>query len=297
VFVALISNKKGLTKKVVCNLLHARRIPKRIEKMKLYDRLLSSKPFFLISGPCVIEDESLVMRTAETLKKLCEKYRITYIFKSSYLKANRTCEESYTGPGLDRGLKVLERIKREFSLPILTDVHETNEIESVVEVADILQIPAFLCRQTPLIKAVARTGKIVNIKKGQFMAAEDIKSSAEKVTSENNYEILLTERGSCFGYHDLVVDFRSFPIMKDIGYPVIYDVTHSLQRPSLGRVSGGNPEYASIMAKAALATGMVDGLYIEAHPNPVEALSDGMSMVELDKMDKLLHDLITTVNI
>lgn len=261
------------------------------KKMNLYDRIVTAKPFFLIAGPCVVEDEYIMMQIAERLKLLCERYDITFIYKSSYLKANRTCGDSYSGPGMEQGLKMLEKVKAEFSLPLLTDVHETNEVDRVAEVVDILQIPAFLSRQTMLIKAAARTGKIINIKKGQFMAAGDMKAPVDKITAENNSNILITERGTCFGYHDLVVDFRSFPVMKDIGFPVIYDVTHSLQRPSIGNVSGGTPEFAPLMARAALATGMVDGLFIETHPNPEEALSDGLSMMPLDRIDELLNSL------
>ncbi len=261
--------------------------------MELYERILKAKPFFLIAGPCVVEDESIMMSTAEKLAALCQKYHLTLIFKSSYRKANRTCVDSYSGPGIDQGLELLSKIKNEFSVPILTDIHETTEAAIVTDVADIIQIPAFLCRQTLLIQAAARTGKIVNIKKGQFMAPEDMKAPVDKVTSEHNFKVLLTERGTSFGYHNLVVDFRSFPIMKGIGYPVVYDVTHSLQRPSLGNVSGGNPEFVPIMARAALATGMVDGLFIETHPSPEEALSDGMSMLALDLVDELLNQIVT----
>lgn len=261
--------------------------------MELYKRLLDSTPFFLIAGPCVIEDESLMMRTAEQLTLLCEKYNIFLIYKSSYRKANRTSVDSYSGPGIDQGLEILAKIKKTFSLPVLTDIHETAEAEKVSQVADIIQIPAFLCRQTLLIRAAARTGKIINIKKGQFMAPDDMKAPVDKATSEGNFNILLTERGTCFGYHNLVVDFRSFPIMKGIGYPVVYDVTHSLQRPSLGNVSGGNPEFAPIMAKAAIATGMVNGLFIETHPSPEEALSDGMSMIALESVDEFLKQLVS----
>ena len=260
----------------------------------LYNKLLRSKPFFLIAGPCVVEDEYIMSAIAEKLVELSNRYGITLIYKSSYHKANRTSCLSYSGPGIVSGLKALEKIKLKFDVPILTDIHETSEAVIAAEVADVLQIPAFLCRQTDLIKAAAKTGKIVNIKKGQFMAAEDMKAQVEKVTSENNNQVLLTERGTSFGYHNLVVDFRSFPIMKDIGYPVIFDVTHSLQKPSLGNVSGGTPEFVPLMAKAALATGMVDGLFIETHPKPEEALSDGLSMVSLDVLDMLLKQLGST---
>lgn len=260
--------------------------------MELYHKLSRTKPFFLIAGPCVIEDDHTMLHTAEFLKKLCEKLDIPLVYKSSYKKANRTAEMSYTGPGLQQGLKILQQIKQEFDLPILSDVHETQEVDIVSEVCDIIQIPAFLCRQTELLHAAALSGRIVNIKKGQFMAPEDMRAAAEKVSSVNNYQIMLTERGSCFGYHNLVVDFRAFAIMKAFQYPVIYDVTHSLQRPSVNQTSGGTPEYAAMMASAAIATGMVDGLFIETHPNPLEAYSDAASMLSLNQIEALLQNCI-----
>lgn len=256
--------------------------------MNLYDRMVEAKPFFLIAGPCVVEDRRVVMETAETLKSLTEKHRIPFIFKSSYAKANRTAITSFSGPGMDEGLRILDDVKKEFQIPILTDVHETGEVQSVADVADILQIPAFLSRQTPLIRAAAETGRIINVKKGQFLAPDDMRQVIEKITASNNFQILLTERGSTFGYHNLVVDFRSFPIMRGFNYPVIFDVTHSLQLPSVGQVSGGTPEYAPYMARAALATGQVDGLFIETHPAPMEALSDSASMIPLDDVSTFL---------
>lgn len=256
--------------------------------MKLYKELCSCEKFFLIAGPCVIEDEKLMMQIAAELVEMTQKRGIQFIFKSSFRKANRTSIESPTGPGLIKGLKILSMIKREFNVPILTDIHEISEIEEAAEVVDILQIPAFLSRQSDLIYESAKTGKIVNIKKGQFMAPEDMGNATSKVLAAENKNILLTERGTSFGYHNLVVDFRSFAIMKPFGYPVIYDVTHSLQRPSQNKISGGTPQYALMMAKAALATGMVDGLFIETHPNPAEALSDASSMLPLNKLPELL---------
>ncbi len=256
--------------------------------MKLYKELKSCTKFFLIAGPCVVEDEKLMMKVAEKLVVLTQKRGIPFIFKSSFKKANRTSIESATGPGIKKGLEILSKIKKEFNVPILTDVHEINEVEEAAEVADILQIPAFLSRQSDLIFAAAKTGRIVNIKKGQFMAPEDMKNAAEKILKAENNKILLTERGTSFGYHNLIVDFRSFAIMKQLGYPVIYDVTHSLQRPSQSKTSGGSPEYALMMAKAALASGNVDGLFIETHPNPAEALSDANSMLALNKLPELL---------
>lgn len=256
--------------------------------MSLYQMLSKHDKFFLIAGPCVVEDESLMLRVAEKLLTETRKRGITFVYKSSYKKANRTSIESPTGVGLDEGLKILQKVKERFNVPILTDVHETGEVEAVSEVADIIQIPAFLSRQTELLIAIGRTGRIVNIKKGQFMAPMDMKAATEKVHSVNNYNILLTERGTSFGYHNLVVDFRSFAVMKQLNYPVIYDVTHSLQQPSIGNVSGGTPELVPMMARAALATGMVDGLFIETHPNPIEALSDSQSMLPLDRIADVL---------
>ncbi len=256
--------------------------------MKLYKELCSCDKFFLIAGPCVVEDEKMMMQIAGELVEMTQKRGIQFIFKSSFRKANRTSIESPTGPGLIKGLEILSKIKKKFNVPILTDIHEISEIEEAAEVVDILQIPAFLSRQSDLIFAAAKTGKIVNIKKGQFMAPEDIKSAAGKILAAKNKNILLTERGTSFGYHNLVVDFRSFAIMKQFGYPVIYDVTHSLQRPSQNKTSGGTPQYALMMAKAALATSMVDGLFIETHPNPAEALSDANSMIPLNELPILL---------
>ena len=258
------------------------------DKMELYKELCSCDKFFLIVGPCVVEDKKMMIKIAAELVEMTQKRGIQFIFKSSFKKANRTSIESPTGPGLIKGLEILSKIKREFNVPILTDIHEINEIEEVAKIADILQIPAFLSRQSDLIFAAAKTGKIVNIKKGQFMAPEDMKNAAEKVLAANNKNILLTERGTSFGYHNLVVDFRSFAIMKELVYPVIYDVTHSLQRPSQNKISGGTPQFALMMAKAALATGKVDGLFIETHPNPAEALSDANSMLKLNELPKLL---------
>lgn len=261
--------------------------------MDLYSQLKHPDRFFLIAGPCVVEDESLMMDTAENLVKLCQDRHIHLIFKSSYQKANRTSETSYIGPGKKAGLAILRKIRETFQVPILTDVHETIEVDEAASVADILQIPAFLSRQTELIHAAAKTNRIVNIKKGQFMAPEDMVMAAKKVTALNNFQVMLTERGTSFGYHNLVVDFRSFAILNDIGYPVIYDVTHSMQRPSIHNVSGGTPEYAGMMARAALATGKVHGLFLETHPRPQEALSDSASMVSLDTMPSVLDQCLS----
>lgn len=242
--------------------------------------------FFLIAGPCVIESESLVLQVAETVAKLAESHDLPFIFKSSFIKANRTSINSPTGPGMDEGLRVLEKVRTETGLPVLTDVHETSEVSAVAQVADILQIPAFLCRQTALIKAAGATGKWVNIKKGQFMAPDDMSNAASKA---GTVKVMLTERGTTFGYHNLVVDFRGLLIMKETGLPIVFDATHSLQLPSGGDgVSSGRPEFVIPMAKAATAIG-VDGLFIETHPNPSEALSDASVMLPLEQMSDLLN--------
>lgn len=264
----------------------------------LYASLNQARPFFLIAGPCVVEEESLMLRTAETLKELCLRLNIPLVFKSSYTKANRSSSGSPSGPGMEAGLKILEKIKRQWELPILSDVHESSEVQAASQVCDILQIPAFLSRQTSLITAAAATGKIVNIKKGQFMAPEDMQGAADKALSTGNARLLLTERGSSFGYHNLVVDFRSFAILRSLQYPVVYDVTHSLQRPSQSAISGGDPQFAPMMAKAALATGCVQGLFIETHPDPAKALSDSHTQLPLHQLEALLQDcLVVTGNI
>jgi 2-dehydro-3-deoxyphosphooctonate aldolase (KDO 8-P synthase) len=251
------------------------------------DRIKAGE-FFLIAGPCVIESADLCLQVAETVAKLAAKYDIPFIFKSSFKKANRTSAGSPTGPGLSEGLEILAKVKRTLSVPVLTDVHETAEIAAVAEVADVLQIPAFLSRQTDLIAQAAATGKWINIKKGQFMAPDDMTKAVGKANSD---KVMLTERGTSFGYHNLVVDFRSFLIMKDNGLPVVYDVTHSLQLPSGGAgVSSGQPQYVIPMARAATAIG-VDGLFVETHPNPKEAWSDAEAMLPLDQMAELLEQV------
>jgi len=260
--------------------------------MSLYEKLTNASDFFLIAGPCVIEEESIMLHTAEYLKNLSDRLKLPLVFKSSYSKANRSSGGSFSGPGLEKGLRLLSRIKREFELPILSDVHEVCEVEAAAKVCDILQIPAFLCRQTSLIRAAAETGRIVNLKKGQFMAPEDMAAASAKVSETGNEQILLTERGSSFGYHNLIVDFRGFAIMAQTGYPVVYDLTHSLQRPSSGTETGGNPEFAPMMARAAMATGKVKGLFIECHPEPEQAKSDAATMLSLSELEGLLKPVI-----
>ena len=249
-------------------------------------------PLVLIAGPCVIESETQVRKTAEELKEITSEIKIPFIFKSSYDKANRTSIKSYRGPGLEKGLEILEKIKGEVDIPILVDVHRIEEVELVSKVADILQVPAFLCRQTDLIISIATTGKPVNVKKGQFLAPWDMKNVIEKIESTGNKNILLTERGSCFGYNNLVVDMKSLPIMRSFGYPVVFDATHSVQKPGgKGAATGGEREYVSFLAQAAVATG-IDGLFLEVHPDPEKALSDGPNMIKLNRVKELLEKLI-----
>jgi 2-dehydro-3-deoxyphosphooctonate aldolase (KDO 8-P synthase) len=254
-------------------------------------RVGGSEPLALIAGPCVIETEEITMRTAERVKKLAAAHDLPVIFKSSYLKANRLSVNSYTGPGQEEGLRILSRVKREFELPLLTDVHTTEEVSSAAEVVDALQIPAFLCRQTELVRAAAKTGLPINIKKGQFMAPEDMKFIAEKAESVGNDKVLLTERGTSFGYHNLVVDMRSLVVMRSFGYPVVFDATHSLQLPGRsGGSSGGESQFVIPMARAAVACG-VDALFVETHPNVEEALCDKKSMLPLDQLEQLIIDV------
>jgi 2-dehydro-3-deoxyphosphooctonate aldolase (KDO 8-P synthase) len=241
----------------------------------------------LFSGPCAAESYDLCMETGAHVKEICAKLDISYIFKSSFDKANRTSSGSYRGPSYNEGLKILERVKKDLSVPIVTDVHESYQCDEVAAVVDVLQIPAFLCRQTDLLMAAARTGKAVKIKKGQFMAPEDMKYAVDKVKGEGNNNVFLTERGASFGYHTLVVDFRSLPIMRQFS-PVVFDVTHSIQQPGgKGGSSGGQREFAPFLARAAAAAG-VDGFFIETHPNPDVALSDGPNMIHLHNMEKFL---------
>jgi 2-dehydro-3-deoxyphosphooctonate aldolase (KDO 8-P synthase) len=246
------------------------------------------KPLVLIAGPCVIESEEIVFRTCKQIQEICSRLGFPFIFKSSYSKANRLNIDSYSGPGLDKGLKILGQVKEKFGVPVLTDIHSPDEAKPVSEVADVLQIPAFLCRQTDLILAAARTGKPLNIKKGQFMAPEDMLPIAKKAESAGNKNILLTERGSFFGYHNLVVDLRSLKIMRDLGYPVVFDATHSLQLPgSQGSCSGGRPEFIFPMVRAAVAFGC-DALFLETHPDVENALCDKGSMLPLKRLEELL---------
>jgi 2-dehydro-3-deoxyphosphooctonate aldolase (KDO 8-P synthase) len=249
------------------------------------------KPLFLIAGPCVIENETVVMETAAALKRLGEQLKIPIIFKASYDKANRSAIDSYRGPGLIAGLKVLQQVKATYGLPLLSDVHHPEEVEAAAEVLDILQIPAFLCRQTDLVLAAARTGKVINVKKGQFLAPWDMGNIVKKIESAGNTRILLTERGASFGYNNLVTDMRSIPIMQRLGYPVIFDATHSVQLPGgQGTSSGGQREFIPTLTRAAVAAGC-DGLFMEVHPNPERALSDGPTQVPLAELEGLLRQV------
>ncbi len=245
-------------------------------------------PLALIAGPCVIEGEDFLLRVAERLETICAGVSIPLIFKSSYDKANRTSLHSFRGPGLEEGLRILGKVKRQLGLPILTDVHETNQVQMAAEVVDVLQIPAFLCRQTDLVVAAARTGKVVNVKKGQFLSPWEVKNIIEKVVSTGSHNLLLTERGTSFGYNNLVVDMRSLPIMRGFGYPVVFDATHSVQLPGgAGTASAGCREFVPHLTRAAVAAG-VDALFMEVHPDPDRAPSDGPNMVRLEDLRDLL---------
>jgi 2-dehydro-3-deoxyphosphooctonate aldolase (KDO 8-P synthase) len=249
-------------------------------------------PFALIAGPCVIENEWKTAEIAAFLKKMTDRLQIPLIFKASYDKANRTSVHSYRGPGLKEGLRILERIRHEWSIPILTDVHRFEEIKPVSEVADILQVPAFLCRQTDFVIEVARFARVVNIKKGQFLAPGDVRNIIEKARSANNENIMLTERGTCFGYNNLVADYRAVPAMRAMGYPVIFDATHSVQLPGgQGTASGGQRDMVAYLARAAVAVG-IDGLFMEVHPDPDAALCDGPNSLSLDHLEGLLKTLM-----
>lgn len=249
--------------------------------------------FFLIAGPCVVENEEITLQTATKLKAITDSLSIPFIFKASYRKANRSKADSYTGPGDEKGLEILQKVKETLKVPIVTDIHSPAEAALAASYGvDILQIPAFLCRQTDLLEAASKTGKYVNIKKGQFLSPGAMKFAAEKISKAGNNNIMLTERGTQFGYSDLIVDFRSIPEMQSFGYPVVLDVTHSLQQPNQpSGVTGGRPDLIPLIARAGIAAG-VDGLFMETHPDPSKALSDGANMLKLDKIEELLKTLI-----
>ncbi|OFY68585.1 MAG: 3-deoxy-8-phosphooctulonate synthase [Bacteroidetes bacterium RBG_13_42_15] len=255
--------------------------------------------FLLIAGPCVVESEDLVFKIAEHLVKLSGQFQLPLIFKASYRKANRSKVDSFTGIGDEKALNILSEVRRSFSIPVITDIHNPPEAEIAARFVDVLQIPAFLCRQTDLLTAAAKTGKWINIKKGQFLSGSSMRFAVEKVRESGNNNILLTDRGNTFGYQDLVVDFRNIPVMQKIGVPVIMDITHSLQQPNQEKgVSGGNPEMIETIGKAAISVG-ADGIFIETHPDPDSAKSDGANMLHLSKLERLLimlTELRKTIN-
>ena len=249
----------------------------------------AGRPLAVIAGPCVIESRESALKHASLLKEAADRVGVPYIFKSSYDKANRSSVDSYRGPGLDKGLEILAEVKKKTGVPILTDVHEREQVASVRDVADVLQIPAFLCRQTDFVVAVAQSGKVVNVKKGQFLAPWDIGNIVDKILSANNDQILLTERGVSFGYNNLVSDMRSLVVMRELGYPVVFDATHSLQLPGgLGKASGGERKYIGPLARAGVAVG-VDALFMEVHENPDQALSDGPNSLPLREFEGVLQ--------
>ena len=259
-----------------------------IPRLKFRD----SGNFLLIAGPCVVESEDVIYETAEHLTMLSEKHKIPLIFKSSYRKANRSKGDSFTGIGDIKALKILSDIRKKYSVPVITDIHNPDEADIAAGYVDVLQIPAFLCRQTDLLVAAAKTGKWINIKKGQFLSGSSMRFAVDKVRESGNNNIMLTDRGNMFGYHDIVVDFRNVPIMQKIGVPVIMDITHSLQQPNQEEgVSGGRPEMIETIGKAAISVG-ADGIFIETHPNPIVAKSDGANMLKLSEMDTLLKKLV-----
>ena len=258
----------------------------------LWKSLSAGRRLFLIAGPCVIESESLCLQIARRLRTVCDKLDITYVFKASYDKANRTSAQSFRGPGLKDGLAILGRVREKVGVPVLTDVHTEEQARSAAQVVDVLQIPAFLCRQTDLIQAAVRTGRIVSIKKGQFLSPAEMGQVANKAREAGGERLLLTERGTTFGYNNLVSDMRAIPLMKAFGFPVVFDATHSVQLPGGGGArSAGQREFAPVLARCAVAAG-ADGLFIETHSDPEQALSDGPNMIPLAAMPKLLAQIL-----
>ena len=262
-------------------------------KMSLYEKLKDRKDgFFLMAGPCVIEDERIPFEIAERLVDITKRLGLEFIFKASYRKANRSRLDSFTGIGDEKGLKILGEIREKYNIPVVTDIHSAEEAERAARFVDVIQIPAFLCRQTDILVAAAKTDKVVNIKKGQFLSPEAMRFAMDKVADSGNEKIVLTDRGTMFGYHDLIVDFRSIPIMKSFGVPVVMDITHSLQQPNQSSgVSGGMPEMIASIAKAAIAVG-ADGIFMETHPDPKKAKSDGANMLPLSEVENLLSTLL-----
>ncbi len=267
---------------------------KEVKNVKITDKVSigGKKRFTLIAGPCSIESEELVMEIAGKVKEITDRLGIEYIFKASFDKANRSSINSYRGPGLEKGLEILKKVKEKYNLPIITDIHEPGQAEKLAEVVDIIQIPAFLCRQTDLLVAAAKTGKPLNVKKGQFLAPWDMKNVVNKIKESGNENIMLCERGAMFGYNNLVVDMRSLLEMREFGYPIVFDATHSVQKPGgQGDTTGGNREYVFPLMRAALAIG-VDAIFAEVHPNPDEALSDGPNTLRLDDLEEILKKAI-----
>src|SRR5574344_466801 len=263
-----------------------------IKSIKLRDFEIGGDRLTILAGPCVIENQEVLEKTAFGLKEITNKLGINFVFKSSFDKANRSSLNSYRGPGLEKGLEMLKKVKDKYDLPIVTDIHTPDQAKIVAEVADILQIPAFLCRQTDLLVAAAKTGKIVNIKKGQFLSPQAMKYAAQKVVEAGNKNVMLTERGTTFGYQDLIIDYRGIPQMQALGFPVVLDATHSLQQPNqTSGVTGGLPQLIEAMAKAGVAVG-VDGLFLETHEDPTVAKSDGANMLKLDLLEPLLEKLV-----
>jgi 2-dehydro-3-deoxyphosphooctonate aldolase (KDO 8-P synthase) len=262
--------------------------------MTIYDLQSRQKAgdLFLIAGPCVIESEDHARKMAREISRITSRLALPYIFKASYDKANRSSARSFRGLGIDEGLRILQRVKDEFGVPVITDVHESHQVAAAAEVADVLQIPAFLCRQTDLLQAAAASGRVVNVKKGQFLSPWEVGNIIAKIEAAGGRGIMITERGTSFGYNNLVVDMRSFPIMRRFGHPVVFDVTHSMQLPgALGEATGGQSEYIEYLARAGVACG-IDGLFMEVHDNPSKALSDAATQFELDRLEKLLETLL-----
>ncbi|MGB3210802.1 MAG: 3-deoxy-8-phosphooctulonate synthase [Desulforhopalus sp.] len=252
----------------------------------------TGQPLLLIGGPCALESEELARTVAGTMQEICDRLGIFYVFKASFDKANRTSLDSYRGPGLEDGLATLAKIRREIGVPVVSDIHDVTQVDAAAEVLDILQIPAFLCRQTDLLTAAAKTGKTVNVKKGQFVSPWDMENAVNKMRGVGGQKIMLVERGASFGYNNLVVDMRSLPVMRSFGCPVIFDATHSVQLPGgAGGSSSGQREFIGTLSKAAVAAG-IDGLFMEIHPNPDQALCDGPNSIPLDKVEELLQKLV-----
>ncbi len=256
----------------------------------------TGQPLLLIGGPCALESEDLARNVAATMQEICDRLGISYVFKASFDKANRTSLDSYRGPGLEKGLATLAKIRQEIGVPVISDIHDVSQVDAAAEVLDVLQIPAFLCRQTDLLTAAARTGKTVNVKKGQFVSPWDMENAVNKMRGVGGQKIMLVERGASFGYNNLVVDMRSLPVMRSFGCPVIFDATHSVQLPGgAGGSSGGQREFISTLSKAAVAAG-IDGLFLEIHPDPDKALCDGPNSIPLDQVEELLVQLIRVRN-